>query len=69
MKIIGWVCFVSFILLMGINSLFMVTSPTAWFRLPLWLRATGSLKPEKYTRGFGAVQVRIVGAAILLFIG
>jgi hypothetical protein len=66
MKIIGWICLVSFVLLMVVNTLFMVTSPAAWFRLPPWLRASGNLKPEEYAQGFGGIQIRFVGGVILL---
>ena len=50
---------------MLINALFMASSPRAWFRLPRWLRAQGPLTEEKYTSGWGAIQVRIAGAALI----
>jgi|1185.fasta_scaffold91349_1 hypothetical protein len=52
-------------LLMTINAAFMLASPHAWFRLPGWLRAQGSLMEEKYSSGWGAVHVRLTGAVIL----
>lgn len=48
-------------LLMLVNGIFMFISPRAWFRLPSWLRAQGSMTEEKYTSGWGAVQVRLAG--------
>ena len=52
-------------LLMTINAVFMLASPRAWFHLPGWLRAQGSLSADKYSSGWGAVQVRLTGALIL----
>jgi hypothetical protein len=50
-----------------LNALTMVISPRAWFRLPEWIRASGSmtLKREKYSHGWGSVQVRFLGFAFL----
>jgi hypothetical protein len=48
-----------------INAAYMLVSPRAWFALPSWLRATGSLPQGRYTSGWGAVQVRIGGAVFL----
>ena len=66
MKIIlGWsVVFVVAIVLF-INALFMLASPRAWFRLPSWVRAQGTLTEEKYSGGWGGVTVRLAGAAML----
>jgi hypothetical protein len=46
----------------GVNALFMLISPRAWFRLPDWIRAQGSLTEKKFGSGWGAIQVRITGA-------
>ena len=51
--------------IMAINGAFMLVSPRAWYRLPSWLRAQGTLSEAEYGSGWGAVQLRIVGAAIL----
>lgn len=48
-----------------INAAFMLASPRTWFRLPGWLRAQGSLAADKYSRGWGAIQVRLLGGIIL----
>lgn len=52
-------------LLMLINASFMLVSPRAWFRLPSWLRAQGTMTEEKYGKGWGAVQVHIAGALMI----
>jgi hypothetical protein len=54
---------------MIINATFMLVSPKSWFRLPGWLRTTGTLTEQKYGSGWGAVEVRITGALILALIG
>ncbi len=50
---------------MVINAGFMLASPRAWFRLPAWLRAQGSLTEDKFSTGWGAIQIRLLGALIL----
>jgi hypothetical protein len=50
---------------MPMNGAFMVASPRAWFRPPTWLRAEAPFTEEKYTRGWGAVHLRLTGALIL----
>jgi hypothetical protein len=52
-------------LIMTINAAFMLVSPRAWFRLPVWLRKEGSLTQDKYASGWGAIQVRLTGAVVL----
>jgi hypothetical protein len=47
------------------NGLFMLVSPRAWFALPEWAGFRGKLSAEKYSRGWGALQVRITGAMLL----
>jgi hypothetical protein len=69
MKIIlGW----SMVAIIGavvfVNALFMLASPTAWFRLPGWIRAQGTLTEEKYATGWGATSVRLTGAVMLAVI-
>ena len=54
--------FISVLSLSAVNSAYMLISPTAWFRLPPWLRARGSLTEEKYSGGWGAINVRVAGA-------
>jgi len=49
-----------------VNGIFMLVSPSAWFRLPYWLSAIGSLRQEKHASGWGAVKVRMGGASMLV---
>jgi hypothetical protein len=50
------------------NALYMVVSPRAWFRLPGWLRSSGTLTEEKFSTGWGGLQVRVAGALFLTVI-
>ena len=50
-----------------INGVYMLASPRAWFHLPRWLRASGSLSERKYSRGWGALQVRFLGGLVVAF--
>jgi uncharacterized membrane protein len=52
-------------IVMTINAAFMLASPNAWFRLPGWLKAQGSLIENKYVSGWGAIQIRLTGAVVL----
>lgn len=67
-RIIGLCIAIVVGVLMTINSAFMLVSPRRWFRLPGWLRAQGSLSEDKYASGWGAIQVRVTGAVILIAI-
>jgi hypothetical protein len=70
MKIIlGWSIVALVGTLLFVNALFMVASPRAWFRLPRWIRAQGSLTEEKYASGWHGIDVRLAGAIILGFLG
>jgi hypothetical protein len=68
-RIIGLCIAIIVGVLMIINAGFMLASPRAWFQLPGWIRAQGSLSEEKYGAGWGAAQVRITGAVMLSAIG
>lgn len=48
-----------------INGLLMFVSPKAWFHLPRGLKASGSLPAGRYSSGWGAIEVRLAGAAVL----
>jgi len=67
--ILGWSIVVVVGAVMFVNALFMLASPRAWFRLPHWVRAQGSLTEQKYNSGWGGVQVRLAGAVMLVVIG
>jgi hypothetical protein len=70
MKIVlGWSLIVVLGLALSVNALFMLVSPKAWFRLPRWIGAQGSLTEEKYASGWGGIQVRLMGGIWLGFIG
>jgi hypothetical protein len=63
--VLGW-SLVAFVGLgLTVNGLFMVVSPRAWFRLPGWFPGRGSLTEVRYGSGWGAVQIRLVGAVFL----
>jgi len=68
-RILGWPLVAATALVVGANALYMLISPRAWFRLPRWIRAEGSLTEEKYSTGWGALQVRLTGALTLALIG
>jgi hypothetical protein len=63
--IIAWCFAIMVSVYVTINASFMLVSPRAWFRLPGWLKAQGSLIEDKYASGWGAMQVRLTGAVIL----
>lgn len=44
------------------KSLAMLISPRRFFLLPTWIRAQGTLTPERYSSGWGALQLRLLGA-------
>jgi hypothetical protein len=56
-----WCLVVLMVVLLTVNAVFMVASPRAWFRLPTWLRASGSLTAQKHATGWGAFEVRVLG--------
>jgi len=51
--------------LVAINAAYMLVSPKAWFELPRWLTARGSLTKEQCATGSGALSIRITGAVML----
>jgi hypothetical protein len=67
--ILGWGIVVVVGAVMFMNALFMLASPRAWFRLPGWIRAQGTLTEQKYASGWGSVTVRLTGAVMLAVIG
>ncbi len=52
-------------LLLLINAAYMLISPKKWFELPSFIRATGTLTKQRYSEGFGAVEVRITGLIMM----
>jgi hypothetical protein len=61
-----WVAFAVTATIMLINAFYMLISPKAWFVLPKWLGLQGVLKPEQYGNRWGALQVRVLGAIIIV---
>lgn len=66
--IVGWSIVILVAAVMFVNALFMLASPRAWFHLPRWIRAQGTLTEEHYGTGWGALTVRVAGAVILAVI-
>jgi len=48
-----------------LNGVPMLVSPARWFRMPAWLRLQGVMRRDQHSRGAGALEVRILGAAIV----
>jgi len=69
MQALGWGIVGLVGAVLAINASFMIVSPKAWFRLPSWILAKGTLTEKRYASGWGAVQVRITGAMMLGAIG
>lgn len=63
---LGWLTVVVVGLCFIVNGCFMLISPRAWFRLPGWFAARGTLSETKYGGGPRSMQLRILGA---IFIG
>ena len=64
-----WILGVYFAVMLSVvvaNVLYMIVSPRAWFRLPKWIRLNGTLTEESHESGWGAVQVRLLGAIFLV---
>jgi len=64
-QFLGWFVIPIFAAVWVFNGLVMLVSPRAWFRLPSWLGFQGSLTEAKYGSGWGAIQVRLLGAIFL----
>jgi hypothetical protein len=67
--ILGWLAVGIVGFFLGVNGAYMLISPRAWFQLPRWILKAGHLTEDKYSKGFGAIQVRLTGAMYLGFIG
>ena len=60
--LVGAVCAITALALSFVNGIVMLISPRLFFSLPTWLSAKGRLTKERYGSGFGAIQVRLLGA-------
>jgi hypothetical protein len=67
--ILGWCCVAVVAIGLTTNAAFMLVSPRAWFRLPRWIKLTGSLSERRHGTGWGAMEVRLVGAITLGVVG
>jgi hypothetical protein len=63
--LLGRACAVLFAVWMAVIAGFMLISPRAWFQLPSWLAGRGTLTKKRYSTGWGAAQVRILGVVML----
>jgi hypothetical protein len=61
----GWIMLFVLGAILTINAVVMLISPRAWFKLPNWIRAQGTLSERKNSRGFGAFELRVLGALML----
>jgi len=69
MKLILGVLFILlFFAVFGLNAMFMLISPRAWYRLPRWLGFSNRLTESEYGSGWGAVQIRLLGGCFLAVI-
>jgi len=64
-QFIGVFCFIVTIVAVVGNATLMLISPRVWFRIPHWMRLSGSLTEAKFSTGWGAIQVRLLGACFL----
>jgi hypothetical protein len=69
MQVLGWSIAALVGAVIAVNASFMLASPKAWFRLPSSILAKGTLTEKKFASGWGAMEVRIVGAIMLGTIG
>jgi hypothetical protein len=67
-QIVVWVVFILTVSVILLNAVYMLASPKAWFSLPKWLKLQGVLTIERYGAGWGALQVRVLGAIFILTI-
>lgn len=68
MRIVGLIFASLLAVFVGINAIYMLVSPRAWYRLPVWLRANGSLPESKYSTGDGAFTLRTLGLIFFVLI-
>jgi hypothetical protein len=65
MLILGWIALFVLGAILTVNATVMLISPRVWFKLPTWIRAQGTLSERKNSQGFGALEIRILGALML----
>ena len=67
-QVIGVIFLVVTMLAVTANATLMLISPRIWSRIPEWCRLSGSLTKRKYESGWGAVQVRVLGACLAVIV-
>jgi len=67
--LLGVCCVITVFVAVITNALFMLVSPRAWYRLPRWIRLSGNLSERQYGSGWGAIQIRLLGAIFVGVIG
>jgi hypothetical protein len=65
----AWVVFAIIVGVILINAGCMIVSPDAWFALPGWLRLRGSRARDLYEDRWTPLQLRILGAVIIVTVG
>ena len=65
MLILGWITLFVLGAILTINAAIMLVSPRTWFKLPTWIRAQGTISERRNSRGFGALELRLLGAVML----
>jgi hypothetical protein len=68
MRALGLSIVVRVVAAIAVNAFYMLLSPKAWFRLPDWILAKGTLTEKRFASGWGAMEVRLAGAAMLAVI-
>ena len=61
-QMIGMICLIVTVAAVVGNGALMLISPRIWFRVPRWVRLSGSLSETKYSRGSGAARMRALGS-------
>lgn len=65
-RFLGWTFAILTLVMMSVNAFFMLFSPRLWFRLPGWIRGNARFTDDQHGSGLGALQVRMLGAVVLL---
>ena len=67
--VIGVTCAIAVVLAVTVNATVMVISPRLWFRMPGVIRLRGGPSKRNLADGWGALQVRLLGACFLAVMG
>jgi len=69
LPILGWLTVGVVTLMICVNALYMLFSPQACFRLPPWIRASGTLRAKEYASAGSTIGLRLTGAVLLTVVG